>query len=58
MWMKGTGPIKEYRLKDTNEMLLFAECPKCDTGMLVLPHVLEGIPTDSDGVIVQGIRGI
>ena len=35
-----------------------AECPKCGTDMLVIPHVLEGISKDSSGIVKSVIRGI
>lgn len=59
MWMNEMETILyEYRLKDNNELIHLATCPKCDISMLILPHVLEGIPEDSDAVIKTGIRGI
>lgn len=59
MWINENEVILyEYRLKDNNELIHLAACPKCDTSMLVLPHVLEGIPEDSDRVVRMGIRGI
>lgn len=59
MWMNEIETILyEYRLKENNELINIAACPKCDTRLLILPHVLEGIPEDSDKVIKTGIRGI
>ena len=48
----------EYRLKETNALLNLAGCPKCDTNVLMIPHVLEGISVDSNKVKISGIRGI
>ena len=59
MWQKnGIEYPSEYRLENTDELLGIAECPKCGTGMLVIPHVLEGISKDSSGIVKMGIRGI
>ena len=37
-------------------MLDFAKCPVCETKMLLLPRVLEGIPEDAEGIDKEGIR--
>lgn len=59
MWQKnGIEYPSEYRLENTDELLGIAECPKCGTDMLVIPHVLEGISKDSSGIVKMGIRGI
>ena len=59
MWQKnGIEYQSEYRLESTNELLEIAICPKCGTDMLVIPHVLEGISKDSNGIVESGIRGI
>ena len=59
MWQKnGIEYQSEYLLENTDELLGIAECPKCDTDMLVIPHVLEGISKNSSGIVKMGIRGI
>ena len=66
MWQKdGIEYQSEYRLESTNEhrdeclqKKQDAECPKCGTDMLAIPHVLEGISKDSSGIVEAGIRGI
>lgn len=59
MWQKdGIEYQSEYRLEITNELLGIAACPKCGTDMLVIPHILEGISKDSNGIVESGIRGI
>ena len=57
MWMNEIETILyEYRLKDTNELIHLPACPECDISMLILPHVLEGTPEDSDAVIPKKVR--
>lgn len=59
MWQKnGIEYQSEYSLENTDELLGIAECPKCGTDMLVIPHVLEGISKDSSGIVESEIRGI
>lgn len=59
MWKKeNESVLYEYHMKDTNVLLNLAGCPKCNASILVVPHVLEGIPEDSDKVFKSGIRGI
>ena len=59
MWQKnGIEYQSEYSLENTDELLGIAECPKCGTNMLVIPHVLEGISKDSSGIVKSVIRGI
>lgn len=59
MWQKnGIEYQSEYLLENTDELLGIAECPKCGTDMLVIPHVLEGISKDSSGIVKMGITGI
>lgn len=59
MWQKnGIEYQSEYLLENTDELLGIAECPKCGTDMLVIPHVLEGISKDSSGIVKMGIKGI
>lgn len=59
MWQKdGIEYQSEYRLESTSELMGIAACPKCGTDMLVIPHVLEGISKDSNGIMESGIRGI
>lgn len=59
MWQKnGIEYQSEYRLESTSELLGIAECPKCGTDMLVIPHILEGISKDSNGIEKSVIRGI
>lgn len=59
MWQKdGIEYQSEYRLESTNELLGIAAYPKCGTDMLVIPHILEGISKDSNGIVESGIRGI
>ena len=59
MWQKnGIEYQSEYSLENTDELLGIAECPKCGTDMLVIPHVLEGISKDSSGIVKSVIRGI
>ena len=45
-------------LESTSELMGIAACPKCGTDMLVIPHILEGISKDSNGIVESGIRGI
>ena len=59
MWQKnGIEYQSEYLLENTDELLGIAECPKCGTDMLVIPHVLEGISKNSSGIVKMGIKGI
>lgn len=59
MWQKdGIEYQSEYHLENTDELLGIAKCPKCGTDMLVVPHVLEGISKDSNGIVESVIRGI
>lgn len=55
MWKKEyeTIFVEMYRWKENGECLGYAECPKCSTAMLVASHILEGIPKDSDNVIIR-----
>lgn len=43
----------EYRLKGNGKLLEKTKCPKCTMEMLVLDHVLEGIDTKDDRVLVN-----
>lgn len=45
-----------YETADTGELLDYAKCPMCGIGMLLIPHVLEGIPENTEGIIKSGIR--
>lgn len=48
-----------YKLKETGEFLEEAKCPKCDSKMIVLEHVLEGIDFDDERIEkIYGIREI
>ena len=60
MWMETATSREtiEYHLKETGELLSSGVCPKCEIKFVLLPHKLEGIMTEDNRVIVQGIRGI
>ncbi len=61
MWTKDGGEgliLHSYRIKETEENVEEAICPKCEEKMLVLPHILEGIDTDDKRIEVIRVRGL
>lgn len=59
MWQRADGESTHaYCWKDTNVYLDLAKCPKCDNEMLIVPHTLEGIPKDTEGIVESGVRGL
>ena len=61
MWNRDGGEgliLHEYRLKENGKYIEKAKCPKCETDILVLDNVFEGIDTDDDRVERIGVRGI
>ncbi len=50
--------VRNYRLKETGELLGDPKCPKCDKNMVVLNSVLEGIDPKDDRIEISGERGI
>lgn len=59
MWMtQEKEMLYIYQLKDNDEILDLATCPRCGLSMLLLPYTLEGISEDSENVIKSVIRGL
>ena len=61
MWNKNGREgliIHIYRIKETNEYVEEAKCPKCEEKMIVLPHVFTGIDARDERIETIGIRGI
>ena len=62
MWNKNSGEgliFHWYRLKETEEFVEEAKCPKCGEEMIVLENIFTGIDKDDDRIErVKGVNDI